>query len=422
MPFLCDVTQSSQGPTPSGALPQPSSALAEGVLHFLGSLGQRSEAELYLRLFRSLSRGHFALLVPTRGVIEEHSGMVAEQLGFLRHLGLYPSLLLGAVDSVDQEHFDELERALGEVDLKPCFYDVGEGDKAELAREPSLAPDTIRVFRMSRPSDATLAQVTGEIAPRKVLFLRRAGGLGPHQGPRVELGPGHFLPAGGSGICVINLRNDATALLEQDFFGDQDRLWLARSEMVLEGSLGRDLRATVTVASPLSILRELFTVRGEGTLIKLGSAIQTVSGYEALARDRLETLLSDAFGRAVLPHFWSRAPLQVYLEADYRGVALLEPGRDAAFLSKFAVLPIAQGEGLGQDLWWALSKDYPAVYFRARVSNPINAWYRTVCDGMHRAGEWIVYWRGVKAERLPELIRDALSRPEDFEAHLAARL
>ncbi len=417
--MLSEVNHLSPSPSSSGVSLQPSSALAEGVLHFLGSLGQRSEAELYLRLFHSLSRGHFALLVPTRGVLEEHSGMVAEQLGFLRHLGLYPSLLLGAVDAVNEEHFDELERALGEVDLKPRFYDVGERDEANFVGGESLAPDTIPVFRMKFPSDATLAQVAGEIAPRKVLFLRRAGGLGPHRGPRVELGPGHFLPASGSGIGVINLRNDASALLEKEFFTDQDRLWLARSEMVLEGRLGRDLRATVTVASPLSILRELFTVRGEGTLIKLGSAIRTVSGYDQLVQERLEALLSNAFARAVLPQFWLRSPLQVYLETEYRGVALLEPGRDAAFLSKFAVLPIAQGEGLGQDLWWALSKDYPAVYFRARVSNPINAWYRTVCDGMHRAGEWIVYWRGVPSERLPELIADALSRPEDFASNSA---
>lgn len=390
-----------------------SAGLAEGVLHFLNSLGKRSEAELYLRLFRGLPRGRFALLAPTRGVLEEHSGTVAEQLGFLRDLGLFPSLLLGSVDAADPELVAEFEEALRDVDLVPRIHAISNTASFELPTEEPRA-DEIPIYWLSAPTNEGLARVVGKIAPRKVIFLRRAGGLGPHRGPRVELGEGHFLPASASGIGVINLRNDAERLRRADFIGADDKQWLARSELVLEGHLGRDLRATVSVASPLSILRELFTVRGEGTLIKLGSAVASVRSYADANQSKLAELLENAFSRSLLAHFWEREPLRVYFEQDYRGGAFLEPGRGAAFLSKFAVLPIAQGEGLGQDLWWALSRDTPAVYWRARVSNPINAWYRTVCDGMHRADEWIVYWRGVSAECLPGLIEDALARPEDF--------
>lgn len=390
-----------------------SAGLAEGVLHFLNSLGKRSEAELYLRLFRGLERGRFALLAPTRGVLEEHSGTVAEQLGFLRDLGLFPSLLLGSVDLADSELVTEFEDALRDVDLVPRIHSIEDPANFELP-ENNAVPDGISIYCLKGPTDEGLARVVGRIAPRKVIFLRRAGGLGPHRGPRVELGEGHFLPASASGIGVINLRSDAERLRRSDVIGLDDKRWLGRSELVLEGHLGRDLRATVSVASPLSILRELFTVRGEGTLIKLGSAVTSTACYTEANRSKLAELLENAFSRSLLPHFWERAPLRVYFEQDYRGGAFLEPGRGAAFLSKFAVLPIAQGEGLGQDLWWALSKDTPAVYWRARVSNPINAWYRTVCDGMHRADEWIVYWRGVSSECLPGLIADALSRPEDF--------
>jgi len=94
----------------------------------------------------------------------------------------------------------------------------------------------------------------------------------------------------------------------------------------------------------------------------------------------------------------------------------MEPGLGAAFLSKFAVLPIARGEGLGQDLWWALSRENPSFYWRSRSDNPINGWYTTVCDGVHKGREWNVYWRGIGSVQIPNLIADAIARPADFEA------
>src|SRR5690606_35976855 len=199
-------------------------------------------------------------------------------------------------------------------------------------------------------------------------------------------------------------------LLDED-----DEKLLSCAEAILRGPVGQRPRSTVSFTSPLSILRELFTVSGDGTLIKLGAALETFTSYGEVDRERVRALLSQSFGRIVKDQFWDRPVRAIHLESDYRGVALVEEGHGAAFLSKFAVLPVARGEGLGQDLWWSLSRRSPELYWRSRPSNAINAWYVNVADGVHKTDRWHVYWRGVGVDRLPALIEDALRRPEDFE-------
>jgi acetylglutamate synthase len=84
------------------------------------------------------------------------------------------------------------------------------------------------------------------------------------------------------------------------------------------------------------------------------------------------------------------------------------------YLTKFAVDRVAQGEGMGRDLWEALVRDHPALYWRSRAENPITSWYAGLCDGLMRVGGWIAFWRGIAPADVPRLIDDALKRPEDF--------
>jgi bifunctional N-acetylglutamate synthase/kinase len=169
-----------------------------------------------------------------------------------------------------------------------------------------------------------------------------------------------------------------------------------------------------SVTSPLNLLKELFTVKGAGTLIKLGSAVARHGSYAELDVERLRRLLEASFGRALDAQFFEHPPLAVYVEAEYRGAAVVCASTPVPYLSKFAVEPEAQGEGMGRDLWEAISRDYPALYWRGRAENPIASWYASVCDGMVRLPEWNVYWRGVEIARIPEIIEAARARPPDF--------
>jgi GNAT superfamily N-acetyltransferase len=111
-----------------------------------------------------------------------------------------------------------------------------------------------------------------------------------------------------------------------------------------------------------------------------------------------------------------REPTGIYLEQNYRGAAIVSASQGATYLTKFVVDRLAQGLGIGRDLWEAVIRDHEKVFWRARPQNPITQWYQSQCHGMVRAEGWMVYWRGVAHTEIPQLIEQALALPPDFES------
>jgi acetylglutamate kinase len=213
-------------------------------------------------------------------------------------------------------------------------------------------------------------------------------------------------------LSVINLQTDLTGLREPRALPQEDAELLEHVAALLERT---DLNGAVaSVTSPLSLLRELFTVKGAGTLVKRGTTIERHHSYETIDIPRLTALLESSFGRTLSPGFFDKPPLVVYLEENYRGAAIIEAAPLAPYLTKFAVDRVAQGEGMGRDLWDALSREHKGLYWRGRTENPISNWYIGLSDGMMKLGEWTVYFRGIDVSAVPNLVADALSRPEDF--------
>jgi acetylglutamate kinase len=257
-----------------------------------------------------------------------------------------------------------------------------------------------------------LAALARSLDTRKIVLLRRRGGI-PARGDRpLVLRPGHTLSASGGWVSVINLRTDWSALQLTKRFAKRDLELVESAEGILNG-IGSS-SVLVSVTSPLNLLKELFTVKGAGTLIKAGTAIERRNDYGSVDLARLRQLLEESFGRTLAPDFFQRAPLAVYLEASYRGAAILHDASPAPYLTKFAVLPEAQGEGIGHDLWHALERDFPRIFWRARPENPIATWYQSECDGMLRRPGWNIYFRGLEPERVAELVAHAEAMPSDF--------
>src|SRR5207302_10312704 len=82
-------------------------------------------------------------------------------------------------------------------------------------------------------------------------------------------------------------------------------------------------RMFIAVTSPLLLLRELFTIRGAGTLIKRGSPILVKNGLVEADAPRLAKLLQSSFGRDLTPGFFDRDIARAYIEENYRGAALV---------------------------------------------------------------------------------------------------
>ncbi len=391
------------------------------MLTFLESVGRRSEAEFYLRLFLKLPPESFGIIAPGATVIRYALGSLVEQLKFLADLGLHAPVVLGLYDP--ERGATSSERLIKRLQLSgtdPYPHEMGEADLAEKLRA-ELRADRLPVVHF-RPVEAQtiedrlneLGALAKALDTRKFVLLRRRGGLKPLTRGKLEMAPGYFLPTDGGRISIINLRTDRAGIIAGKTLPKRDSELLAAAERLIDLSQPTPILASIT--SPLNLLKELFTVKGAGTLIKLGSAVSRHRSYVNLDIERLRRLLEASFGRGLDEAFFERTPLAVYVEADYRGAAVVAHGSPVPYLSKFAVEPEAQGEGMGRDLWQAISRDYPALYWRGRADNPIASWYASVCDGMVRLPEWNVYWRGIETHKIPDVIEAARSHPADFAA------
>lgn len=394
-------------------------ATAEAVLTFLESVGRRSEAELYLRLFRELPRESFAIVAPESSLVRQSGASIAEQLRFLADLGLFAPVVMGLLEPAQAKvATDRLLRRLRAAGLEAAVYDLPQPDLADALRA-ELRNCQVPVMCFTEPGIsleerfAIVGRLARELGSRKLVLLRHKGALGAGLERRLELAPGQPLQMSSDGISVINLRTDFELLGQRGLLLADDLELLKGVSSLLNSEWVAALQASVT--APLALLRELFTTRGAGTLIKRGTAIERAEHYADVDQERLRSLLEFSFGKPLVSDFFSHPLTALHYEPAYRAAAIIEPSPVAPVLSKFAVDPVAQGEGMGRDIWQAFARENPRFIWRARTHNPICSWYAWQCDGLMRAGKWTVYWRGVDAADIPAVVSEMLARPEDFE-------
>jgi hypothetical protein len=399
------------------------------VVTLVESVGRREDAEFYLRLFRELPKHSFAIVAPDAPALEDTQGRVALDLKFLAHLGLFAPVVLGLFQPAEAEaQADGLSRELGAARLKSRRYAAHVPrlvERLEHDLDENRIP--IVVFNERVPLLFSRFAQIGEwarlLGVRKLVLVRARGGVGPHAHGCIELTPDHQLLTTERGISLINLRRDHDALLASGALDEGDRDLLGGVREAMAEADKPDARRASTaerlvtsVTAPTNLLHELFTVKGAGTLIRHGSVIEFHRGYESLDRGRLETLLTATFARRLKSTFFDRPPTGVYVEQGYLGAAVVSAGSRATYLTKFVVDRLAQGIGIGRDLWEAVTRDHERLFWRARPQNPITQWYQSECHGMVRTPGWNVYWRGVEHEHIAGLIREALELPPDFES------
>jgi hypothetical protein len=379
----------------------------EVVRRFLESVGQKADVDLYLKLFRAQEKESFAIIAADAPIVRTALDPFHFDLRILAGLGLFPVVLLGLFDARDadrqaQRVFDWLE----EDQVPALIVPAGPllNDEHVAAVRSSISRNAIPIVSLEAARESTtderfnlLSALATQLGTRKVIFLSASPGLEREGAPH---------------ISMVNLSVDYERLL-----GAKGRL--ARRHYTLLRQV-KDLleevpqRMSVAVVNPLSLLRELFTVSGAGTLIRKGSHIERHTSFDHLDRARLRALIESAFGKALREGALERGVECIYLEENYLGAALLSPTAVGTYLSKFAVERTAQGEGIGGDLWSVLVRDYPSFFWRARPDNPITPWYAKRCDGLARFPEWHIFWRNLPPARLENAIGYALAQPSDL--------
>ncbi|MBE7438325.1 MAG: hypothetical protein HS115_07705 [Spirochaetales bacterium] len=164
----------------------------------------------------------------------------------------------------------------------------------------------------------------------------------------------------------------------------------------------------IAVCAPHTILKEIFTVKGAGTVIRQASRVEKRAVDEELTR-----LIEQSFGRRLRSGALSR--ISTAYVVDRAGAILLEETPMGHYLSKFAVDTQARGSGVAMDLWEHCSRDRPSLFWRSRPGNSINRWYARLADGLQKSADWTVFWRGVPPDRIAAIIDFCLARPEDFD-------
>ena len=360
---------------------------------FLDSIGRREEYEYYLQKFHNASTSVFALLCPHPDGFEEMAPMFTFDLNALLRLELHPLLVLCG------------ERAGWMRDL--LMREDHPYDSLQInGNSPAcVSPEQVDQFACAcRTAECTGILVAPELSLQTMLL-----NLLPSVSRRVHLlrqaGPLHA--ANGSMVPYYYVaRTDSPKLRPED----QSVVSLAEELLAIHPALH------FSVASPWNLLEELFTVKGAGCVIRRGSQLRVLHSVQHLDQDKLIGLLEQSFGRKLARVEFLTQTLEVIVDEAYRGAVLLESTDCGMYLSKFAVGVEARGSGLAQELWDLVVARHPCLFWRCRRSNPVNSWYEKQADGCHAEGEWRVFWRGVPADHLSQLILYCLARPEDFQS------
>jgi len=381
----------------------PVAGEAEVVLRFLESVGRKEESDFYVRLFRSAARERFAALSIDANVARHALDVVALHLKFLADLGLIPVVTLGLFEPADAPDMAaRLARRLGDLGVAAALPPSSDPAAmpawiTALCRRGVIpivpwgpTPTSTLVTRFDQ-----LSALLGALKITRLLFLHRPGGLRQ----RDVL------------IPLVNIGTDLPTLLAGRSLSRKERVMLTQGARLI-GAAGHKLLVTIT--SPLNLLRELFTVKGAGTLLRRGARIVRFDRYDAIDRDRLAALIAGSFGRTPDPSFFARPIRALYLEEHYRGCAILTDAPWGAYLTKFATDPEARGEGIARDLWDQFRDEHPALAWRARATNPINEWYAKLADGLVKAPPWWIFWKGIGAEHIADVVRFALDQPLDL--------
>ena len=434
------------------------------VMTLLESLGTRGEIGQYLRAFAAVDKDRFAVIKIGGGILQNDLQALASSLSVLARLGLLPIVVHGAGPQLDRSlarrgiacpRVDGMRYTSPEALLlaRRVIQDVNLGLVAALERygvsarpivsgvleaEPideeryglvgavhgvDLGPvraairagaipvvssfgETNGGQRLNINADVAARAIAWAAQPSKVVFLTPTGGL---------------LDERGGIVPAINIAADDDVTAAGQPWGSVSGGMAVKLREIARLLDGLPPASTVSITAPQHLVRELFTHRGRGTLVRRPDPVEVHSGLAALDGARLCALLEAAFDRPLLPDALARLTLgeadgpAVYLTPSYSAVAIVKQGVAASYLDKFAVTAEAQGQGLGTELWRAVRASHKSLYWRVRSGNPIVPWYVRQSDGMQRSGDWLIFWYGLDDESARErACRDAVARPSSF--------
>ncbi len=426
------------------------------IARLLTNIGSRKEVEQYLRNYASVDAPKFAVVKASGAIIQDNLDALASSLSFLQRVGLVPIVVHGGNVQLDSAltqagidvptvkglrkmtpaALEVARRVLHETNLRlveaierlgtrvrpftsgvlevkriesPDLGLVGEitavresaiAQAAQGGVLPIVAPlgETAKGQILIVHADAVARALALALKPHKVVYLNEAGGLTDERGLVRS---------------AVNLVEDYEGLVADARMDPESKRKLIEINALL-GELPPT--SSVSVTSPDHLAKELFTHRGEGTLVRRGERVSRHEGWSLIDTARMRALLEECFGRALDDgYFLEKEPYRVYLAESYRATAILTLEDGVPYLDKFAVTTEAQGEGIGGSIWQRMRKENPKLFWRSRAQNPINAWYAQNADGLYKTEKWWVFWCGMAGfGEIQSSVERAIAMPATF--------
>ncbi|TKS92401.1 N-acetylglutamate synthase, mitochondrial [Collichthys lucidus] len=173
-------------------------------------------------------------------------------------------------------------------------------------------------------------------------------------------------------------------------------------------SLPSDLPSLSTAAWLRPVERRRVT-----TIARLLNQLSTESSAVITSADTLLTELFSHRGSGTL--FKNGDPIHRYSAA---AIITMEPVNNGTpYLDKFVISSSKQGQGTSHILWECIRQDLGKLFWRSRATNRINPWYFKHCDGSFVNGVWTVFWFGLTDIRDSYgLVEYAKNLPDSFHA------
>ncbi|XP_072270774.1 N-acetylglutamate synthase, mitochondrial [Pyxicephalus adspersus] len=247
------------------------------------------------------------------------------------------------------------------------------------------------------------SSISRALNPLKIIFLNTAGGLKDLS----ENVVGH-----------VNLPADLELMRNAVWMSERQR----QQVTVIVDLLNRlPPSSSAVITSARSLLSELFSNKGSGTMFKNAERMLRFDSLEEIDTERLISLVNRSFQKKLKDNYISNVAKKlhsVYLSEEYNAAAIVttEPVLGGTpYLDKFVVSSGRQGQGSGQMLWECIRQDLQTLFWRSRATNPINSWYFKNSDGSFSNKQWIFFWLGLSDIRDSyELVNHAKSLPDSF--------
>ncbi len=415
------------------------------IMDMIRIIGNEAEFNLFLTIFSKIPRSKFALIKISGESLELHAEEIAKSIAFLHKLDLFPLIVHGAGTTLDKKlgkshkkngirittksDIPIIQKTVTEIAEKLTYTIKKYGGKAEIVSgaieadflnkqeygfvgqfanvdgkrltsvlengiTPIVGPLTVsednQKIKLNINADTVARGIVSALGIKKLIFITETGGVLNEKNeiiPFINVGSSSHMPfvKGGMHYKVLEIKE------------------FLESNRAVE----------ISITSAPYLLKEIFTVKGNGTFFKYYN-FKFADNYRFIDNEKIIYTLENSFGKKLKDHYFEHSQNQIVYHEDYEAVALVDILNELNYLCKFAVLNYRSGTGLGAALWEELMLKYPRLIWRAKPSNAANNFYMKRCDGIQKNYDWNIYWKGYAINEVTPIIEKIRKKEETF--------